>query len=162
LPIQYDGLSGKVPVYPLYHEGIPNGDYKNTAPGGLIGMKDSYIPIADMSLYHAVPRAVFKAGGAFHKKKPVKVDVIGHGKAVKEISGGFEDAGGYLGTHRHRQSQAFGEVLFGKFYLFPDKLISFSLTIHRQPFSFASDFIKLSLAYIKTLAGAGKQHVNMG
>jgi hypothetical protein len=104
-----------------------------------------------MGLYHAVPGNMNRQKAA---RPVVKVDVIGSGKTVKEISGGFEEAGGDLGTHRHRQSEAFGEVLFGKSYLFPDKLISFSLTTHRQLPSFASDFIESILAYIKTVVQA--------
>jgi hypothetical protein len=114
-----DRRSGEVPVYPLDHEEISNGDYKNVAPEGLLGVKDGHIPIADMSLYHAVSG-----------KEPVKVNAISLGKRVKETLGRFEETRGDLRTRRHRQPQTFGEVLFGKFCLFPNELISFSLAIH--------------------------------
>jgi hypothetical protein len=53
--VQYDSLTGRVPVYPLYHQGIPYGNYENAVSPGYTGMEDGYIPVADVSFYHAVP-----------------------------------------------------------------------------------------------------------
>jgi hypothetical protein len=51
--VQYEGLTGRVPVYPLYHKGIANGNYGNFVPLCLSGTEDGYISIADMGFYLA-------------------------------------------------------------------------------------------------------------
>jgi hypothetical protein len=53
--VQDNGLACNIPVYPLYHQGIPYGNHENAASFGDTGVEDGYIPIADVGFYHAVP-----------------------------------------------------------------------------------------------------------
>jgi hypothetical protein len=66
-----------------------------------------------------------QAGGASAGEEPVEVDLVDLGKAVQENTGGPDEAGGDLGAHRHGESQALGEFLFGKPGFFPDKIVPF-------------------------------------
>jgi hypothetical protein len=114
---KYDGPADRLPVHPLYHQGIPYGNHENTASFGYAGVEDGYISIADVGFYHAVPgymdgKKTFQRGTSLR---------AGLGGRYQAVGGGYEGVGylkmAYSGIALRFPARSRGGLLIQQFTL---------------------------------------------